>query len=103
MPGTPFGESGWHQTSPTWSVCAWTQFATAFRFARFPLFLLSFQASCGDAEVFPLLVRPSLCGRCGFLGLDEVRPTLLQERRKRLLCVFRANLRAELFVLGLHR
>src|SRR5258708_804330 len=87
MPGTPSGESG----------CA-----TAFRFAPFPLFLLSFEVSCGDAEVFPLFVRTSLCGRCRFHGLGEVRRTLLQERRKRLLCVVRANLRAELFVLGLH-
>src|SRR6476660_5250246 len=64
--------------------------------------LLSIQTSCGDAEVFPLFAGPSLCGRCGFHGLGEVRRALLKKRRQRLLGVFRANLRAELFVLSLH-
>src|SRR5260370_33772468 len=56
MPGTPYGDSG-------------TQFATAFRFARFPLFLLSFQASCGDAEVFPLFFVPAYAAVADFMVL----------------------------------
>src|ERR1700730_10110748 len=44
-----------------------------------------------------------LCGHWGFDGSREVGLALFQESRERLFCVFRADLRTELFVLSLHR
>src|SRR6266851_3473507 len=44
-----------------------------------------------------------LCGRPRFDGPREVGLALFQESRERLFCVFGADLRAELLVLGLHR
>src|SRR5882724_7458758 len=44
-----------------------------------------------------------LYGRWRFDGPREVGLALFQKRRERLFCVFRADLRTELFVLGLHR
>src|SRR6266700_2753101 len=49
------------------------------------------------------VVCSCLRGRRRFVAPREVRLALFQESRKRLLCVFRADLRAELFVLRLHR
>src|SRR4029077_6994332 len=46
---------------------------------------------------------PRLCGRWRFGVPREVGLALFQEGRKRLFCVFRADLRTELFVLSLHR
>src|SRR5712671_4114508 len=43
-----------------------------------------------------------LRGRCRFQRSVEIRPTLLQEGRKCLLCIVRANLLAELLVLRPH-
>src|SRR3982074_1973420 len=48
------------------------------------------------------LVRSCLRGRWRFDCPREVRLALFQERRKRLLRVFRADLRTKLFVLTLH-
>src|SRR5882762_9335143 len=48
-------------------------------------------------------VYSCLCGHWGFDGSREVGLALFQESRKRLFCVFRADLRAELFVLSPHR
>src|ERR1700719_2509667 len=48
-------------------------------------------------------VYSCLCGHWGFDGSREVGLALFQESRERLLCVFRADLRTELFVLSLHR
>src|SRR6267142_4996627 len=49
------------------------------------------------------VVCSCLCGRSRFDAPREVRLALFQEGRKRLFCVFRADLRTELFVLSLHR
>src|ERR1700681_1597300 len=48
-------------------------------------------------------VYSCLCGHWGFDGTREVGLALFQESRERLFCVFRADLRTELFVLSLHR
>src|ERR1700688_3708186 len=48
-------------------------------------------------------VYSRLCGHWGFDGSREVGLALFQESRERLFCVFRADLRTELFVLSLHR
>jgi hypothetical protein len=49
------------------------------------------------------IVCSRLCGRRRVDAPREVRLALFQEGSKRLFCVFRADLRTELFVLGLHR
>src|SRR5713101_3995687 len=49
------------------------------------------------------VVYSCLYGHWRFDTPREVRLALFQEGRKRLFCVFRADLRTELFVLGLYR
>src|SRR5258708_32604061 len=49
------------------------------------------------------VVCSCLCGRWRFDAPREVRLAFFQEGRKRLFCVFRADLHTELFVLSLHR
>src|SRR5882724_11298203 len=53
-------------------------------------------------HLFMSVCSQRLRGRCRFKRPVEIRPTLLQEGRKCLLCIVRTNARAELLVLRPH-
>src|SRR5260370_34352190 len=75
-------------------------------FICFSMVIFHYDVSARSESV-PSFVTGVVCsclrGRWRFDCPREVRLALFQEGCKRLPCVFRADLRAELFVLGLHR